>query len=121
MIVLGGDAAEKQAWSALLASLALLIPNTVFVWFAGDSRRSADLSAELASRKPGKILQVRRLQVKAQSQARAILLQQYIKMLLTAILLVMAIVLFSPEPLGFFCALVAVQAGYLAAPFVGGK
>ena len=121
MIVFGGDAAEKQAWSALVASLALLIPNAVFVWFAGDSRRSVDLSAELASRKPGKILQGSHPEVKAQGQARKILMQQYIKMLLTATLLVLAIVLFSPEPLGFFCALVAVQTGYLAAPFVGGK
>jgi hypothetical protein len=54
-------------------------------------------------------------------QARRILVQQYIKMLLTAVLLVLAIIVLEPEPLGFFCALIAVQAGYLAAPIVGGK
>ncbi len=121
MIVLGGSAAEKQAWSALVASLALLIPNAVFVWFASDGRRGADLSAKLASRIPGKVFRGNRQEVEAQGQARKILLQQYIKMLLTAILLVLAITLYGPEPLGFFCALVAVQTGYLAAPFVGGK
>jgi len=130
MIVFGGQVAEKQAWSAVAASLVLLIPNAIFAWFASDGRRSADLSARLASRPFVKRSVVTRPpagtlqeggQEGAQGEARRILVQQYIKMLLTAVLLVLAIFVLEPEPLGFFCALIVVQAGYLAAPFVGGK
>lgn len=126
MIVFGGQTAEDQAWSAVAASLVLLIPNAMFAWFASDGRRSANLSVRLSStpvvnESSEKALQKASLEMGAQGQARRILVQQYIKMLLTAVLLVLAIVVLEPEPLGFFCALIVVQAGYLAAPVVGGK
>ena len=126
MIVFGGQTAEDQAWSAVAASLVLLIPNAIFAWFASDGRRSADLSVRLSSTPVVKESSEEALQkawqtTAAQGLARRILVQQYIKMLLTAVLLVLAIVVLEPEPLGFFCALIVVQAGYLAAPIVGGK
>jgi len=131
MAVFGGQAAEKLAWSAIAASLVVLIPNAVFAWYASDGRQNVDLSARLASRPfvkgsslRGSLENASKADPKvmeAQGQARRILVQQYIKMLLTAVLMVLAFVLLKPEPLGFFCALVVVQAGYFAAPLVGGK
>ncbi|MBV1905712.1 MAG: hypothetical protein KUG75_06520 [Pseudomonadales bacterium] len=122
----GDGVGGRQALSASSASMAFLIPNAIFASYASDGRKQINLSAKLASRSvttpesetsASKSAQHRN----AGGEAQRILLQQCIKMLLTVILLVLALSFVRPEPLGFFCALIAVPMGYLAAPFVGGK
>ena len=98
-----------QAWAASIASLVILIPNGIFAWFATSDRSHADTAEQ--------VLQAQ----EAMALARQILFQQVVKLLLTVTLMALALVLCDPEPLGFFCALIAIQAGYLAAPALGGK